>query len=458
MGLGIRSRPPESTRLRDTPSLHQIEESANFDFNEPVFCPWQSDLITSKSDVVIVEKGRQIGFSHTFGFKALFTTLTEDRDFIYTSYNLQAAKEFIKDCVRWSRVFNIVFKTYELPLIDENNFCVFEIKLYNARSIYAVAGDAKNFRGKPGADILIDEAAYRATSLEDILAAAMATLIHGGHVYIGSTHCGIDNEFNQLCESVKKGELQYEHHKVTFRDAIKQGLFKRICIKQNKEYSLNAEEEFIDKIYSKYGLRASEELDGEPGDFSSEGKIFSGLKVFLGTFQHSYEWVYFRYHDLAASDDKKDDAYYSASVKVGLHLPTKVIVIVDYTAERLSALEGDNKIIELAKLDGQDTHQLIEQEPGSSGIKYVEIMKDRLVKLGLYNVAGYAPKLAKVIRAIPAANAALNGELMIIESYWKEDFNKLIKRFCNRPQVLVNDVVDCISGSYDYIKNSWGYI
>jgi phage terminase large subunit-like protein len=469
MALGLIVNPEKiSKRTKTELSLNDVSEDSNFNFSEPIFCQYQINLINDESDVVVVEKGRQIGFSHTFGFKAVLDAISDIRDFIYTSYNLQACKEFIKDCVKWCRLFNLVFKTYEVETLDENSFCVFEIKFNNNRSIFAVAGDAKNFRGKPGCNILIDEAAYRDTSLEDILAAAMATLIHGGKVFIGSTHCGMENPFNILCEDIKKGKLNYSLHNVSFRDAIAQGLYKRICIRQKKTFTPESEKVFVDKIYDMYGIRASEELDAIPSDFTQEGKIFTGLKAFLGDYDKSYEWQFVRYHDLAATNkkldeqnerkgNKKDLACYSASVKVGLHLPSNTIVVIEYTAEKLSPLEGDNKIIELAVSDGNNVVQLIEIEPGSSGIKYVEIMKNAIAKKGIHNVEGYAPKINKLTRAIPAANAGIQGELLIKEEI-REDFNKIIKRFSAKPQPLVTDVTDCLTGCYNYIKNDLSYL
>jgi phage terminase large subunit-like protein len=469
MALGLVANPDKiSKRVKTEMSLNDVSTDSDFDFKEPIFCQYQIDLINDDSDVVVVEKGRQIGFSHTFGFKAVLDALSDIRDFIYTSYNLQACKEFIKDCVKWCRLFNLVFKTYEVETLDENLFCVFEIKFNNNRSIFAVAGDAKNFRGKPGCNILIDEAAYRDTSLSEILAAAMATLIHGGKVYIGSTHCGVENDFNLLCEDIKKGNLNYSLHNIPFREAIAQGLYKRICIKQNKIYTPESEKEFIEKIYSMYGVRASEELDGIPSDFNEQGKIFTGLDSFLGDFEHSYEWLFVRYHDLAATNKKidennekrgkkKDNSYYSASVKVGLHLPSNKIVVVEYTAEKLSPLDGNNRITELAREDGNNVTQLIEIEPGSTGIKYVEMMKDEMSRKGLNNIVGYAPKINKLTRAIPAANASMQGDLLIVEEL-KDSFNKIIKKFSAKPQPLVTDITDCLTGCYNYIRNDLSHL
>jgi phage terminase large subunit-like protein len=455
MGLGLNFKKSSEIKLTKTKitSLKQIE------FKEPVFCSYQMKMITNQSEVLVVEKGRQIGFSHSFAFKAVLECLSGKRNFLYSSYNLQSAKDFIKSCHYWANIFNSVAEVYEIEeFINDRSMNVLEMKFDNGFYILSIPGDAKGYRGKSNLTVLIDEAAYREAPLEDVLASAMAILIHGGQIIIGSTHCGIDGDFNTLCENIRRGKLSYELIKVTFKDAINDGLYKRICSKEGKLYSTEAQEEFIKKIYGLYGLRASEELDAVPGDFSEEGKIFIGLKTFTGSFENSYEWLYFRYHDLAASDNKNETAFYSASVKIGLFLPTNQMVVVGYDAEQLLPLEGDNRIVELAQADDRSVTQIIEIEPGSSGKKYVEYMKEKLMKLGIYNVDGYQPVLNKLTRAIPAANGAMAGELVIIDEPWKDDFNKIIKRFSAKKMPLVYDVVDCISGIWDYVHNIHNYL
>lgn len=429
----------------------------------PIFCPYQNRLVTDESPVSVLEKGRQIGASFSYAFRAAFRAVSNERDSIVTSYNKAAVKQFIKDATHWAKSFNTVFEIISYQeIVNERDLNIFEIRFLNGRTITGLAGDAVNLRSYSGRDIYIDEAAYRSSPLSDILAAGLAAIIHGGTIRILSTHAGIDNDFNKLIEEVKAKKLPYTHHKVSFRDAVNDGLYKRVCAKKKEEWSIEKENAWVSEIYKMYGNRASEELDAIPSDYSQGGKIFKDFK-FLDTSQlEPHQYIEFRYHDLAASDDEDDknnSYYYSTSVKIRYVISTQKMVIVDWTAEKLSPLDGDAQIERLALSDGSKAIQLIEEEPGSSGSKYVAIMQNRLLRQGIYQVYGYRPRIDKVKRAIPAGNAMCAGDLLIEAGLRNRDeFCRLITKFSNKKQPLITDLADCISGIYDYITNEFNWL
>ena len=429
--------------------------------DNPLFCPYQTNLINDDSKVSVIEKGRQIGFTWLMAFKAVLTCASNERDFVYTSYNLISARDFMRSCAKWCKIFNLTYSLYEEECVSKNDTNIFEITFLNLRKIIAISGDATNLRGKSGAIILIDEVAYKEQSLSEIIAASMATLIHGGRVIIGSTHAGSDSDFNKLIQEIKNGKLPYRHHKITFRDAINDGLFKRICANNRQDWTQEKQDLWVKEIYDNYGVRASEELDAQPTDYSQSGKIFnSGMfrEVDAGGFQ-SWDKIHFRYHDLAASSDPNDlssSACYSASVRLTYISSIDKLVITDWTAEKVAPLEGDEMILNLAVNDGLEARQIIEIEPGSSGIKYVEYMKDKLADRGLFYVYGYKPNTSKIKRAIPAANALIRGDLLIdSELHDKQDFISLVSRFSAKSQPLVTDLADCLSGAYLYYKEEF---
>jgi len=435
----------------------------NFWQGMPIFCPYQTNLVSDESPVGVVEKGRQIGASYTYAFRAAFRATANIRDSIVTSYNKVAVKQFIKDAATWSRILNNIFEIISYQeIVNERDLNIFEIRFLNGRTITGLAGDAVNLRSYSGRDIYVDEAAYREESLEDILAAGLAAIIHGGTIRILSTHAGIDSDFNQLILKIKAGELPYTHHKVTFRDAVAQGLFKRICAKKKEIWTPEKEQVWIDEIYKLYGIRASEELDAEPSDYGEIGKIFNNFKYARVSDYNPWEVVRFRYHDLAASDDKEEldtSACYSASVRVAYIVPTGKMIIDDWSAEKLAPLEGDKMIVDLALSDGANAIQIIEEEPGSTGIKYVAIMQERLIRDGIFQVFGYKPQLQKVKRAIPAGNAIASGEMLIDENLKNsKEFTNYLKKFSNKKKPLITDLGDCVSGCYDYIKNEYNWM
>jgi len=433
-------------------------------FDEPLFCEYQKFLVTENSPVLVCEKGRQIGYSYVSAFRSVLKAVSNDRDTVYMSYNRESSKDFMREVQRWCRIFNLAYSVYENECIDNNSVNIFECTFLNLRKIIAVSGDCVNLRGKPGADIIIDEAAYNPSSIEEIMAASMATLIHGGSVRIGSTHAGVDSDFNKLITKIKSKELPYKTVKITFKDAVSQGLYKRICTKKKEIWSQESENAWIKNIYDLYGNRAEEELDAIPSDYSHGGKIFNNFKYknLLPLELQPHEYIDFRYHDLAATNDKEEinnSIYYSASVKIRYIIATSLLVIVDWTAEKLSPLEGDAMIEKLAISDGVGSVQLIELEPGSTGSKYVAIMQERLIKHGLYQVFGYRPTVDKVKRAIPAGNAIQSGELMIDENLNNRDeFTRLIRKFSSKKIPLTTDLGDCISGTYDYILNEYNWM
>lgn len=444
----------ELVAQRDKQVVKKIDINKYKDIS--LLCDYQKAWLTNTAKISVVEKSRQIGFSWVMSLRAVLKAIADERDTIITSYNRQAVRQFIKDASKWCKIFNQVSSLVEdKEIVNEHELNIFEIRLLNGRSIMGLAGDAVNLRSYSGRDIIIDEASYRESSLEDIMASANAAIIHGGTIYVGSTHCGDDSEFAQMVEDCRNGILPYRLFKTTFCEAIDDGLFKRICYKNKEEWSIEKEDEFVDEIYELYGIRAQEELDVIPSDFSGEGKVFNEK-----SFQDfeigidSYNYVYYRYWDLAASD--KETSYYSASILVAYHIQNQTLTIVDYCAEKLEPKDGDDLIINTTQSDGNEVTQLIEQEPGSTGLKYCEIMRDKLAKMGLGNITFYQPKLSKMQRMIPVANACMLGNVGIIAGApWKNELVKILKKVSNKPKPLISDLADCLSGIYLHINDNW---
>lgn len=430
--------------------IEQIDE--DFYKDEAVLMPYQQEWVLDTTGVSIAEKSRQIGWSFIMALRAVLKAIEDKNDTVYTSYNKDSAKQFIKDCKKWAKICNVVVQIIaQSSFLDDRDLCVFEINFTNGRSIIATAGNSENLRAKPGADIIVDEACYREESLEDILAAGMATLIHGGSIRVGSTHAGLDTDFNKLCNKVKSGEISnYSHTKTTFREAVKQGLYKRICSKQGIEWTQEKEDAWVLEIYSNYGIRAAEELDAEPCDFSGGGKVFN-KKMFLrvpNTF--TPETIYIRYYDLASSTDA--NAYYSATVKMAVDTDSGILTICDYDAQQLDPAEGTAFIKNTVKSDSEYVFHIIEQEPGPSSIRYIEWLKQELEGHLIY---AYQPKISKLLRAIPAANAAQNKDLVIVDEPWVDDFISIISKFDGTKKPLVNDLTDCVSGAFDWFRNGF---
>ncbi|HGX9508321.1 TPA: hypothetical protein QH717_005233, partial [Escherichia coli] len=130
--------------------------------------------------------------------------------------------------------------------------------------IVALSSRPSNLRGRQGI-IVIDEAAFH-EQLDELLKAALAMLIWGGKVRVISTHDGDDNPFNTLIGDIRAGRQGGSIHRITFREAVSEGLFRRVCLRTGKEWSEASEQAWMASVYKFYGAGASEELDCIPAN------------------------------------------------------------------------------------------------------------------------------------------------------------------------------------------------
>ena len=92
----------------------------------------------------------------------------------------------------------------------------------------------------------------------------MAMLMWGDKVRILSTHDGEDNPFNELITQIRAGKRKGSVHRITFDQAVADGLFRRVCLRKKKTWSEAAEAEWIADVRSFYADDADEELDVIP--------------------------------------------------------------------------------------------------------------------------------------------------------------------------------------------------
>lgn len=95
-----------------------------------------------------------------------------------------------------------------------------------------------------------------------LLKAALAFLILGGCVRVISTHDGEDNDFNVLVNDIRSGRRKGTVHRITFLEAVAQGLYSHtVCLRKKIPYKPEEEQAWIDDVYGFYGDDATEELD-----------------------------------------------------------------------------------------------------------------------------------------------------------------------------------------------------
>ena len=226
-----------------------------------ILLPYQRDWTGDPAQVKVIEKSRRIGLSWSEAADdTLHASKSSGSDVWYIGYNKDMAEEFIDDCAFWARQYDLAAGAVEEEVLEDEDkdILTFRIKFSSGHKIVALSSRPSNLRGKQGV-VVIDEAAFH-DDLGELLKAAMALLIWGGRVRVISTHDGEDNPFNELVKDIRAGRKPYSLHRVTFDDALEQGLFRRICLKTGREWSPEAEAAWRREIIDLYGDSAREEL------------------------------------------------------------------------------------------------------------------------------------------------------------------------------------------------------
>lgn len=253
-----------------------------------VLLPYQQEWIADQAQLKVMEKGRRTGMTWAEAADDVLIASSEGgSNVFYISATQDMAREYIEACAMWARAFDYAAGEIGEGLYDDGGDDTgFDpakrfIKTYeivfpgSGRRIVALSSRPTNLRGKQGV-IVIDEAAF-APDLGQLLKAAMAMLLWGDKVRIISTHDGVENAFNQLIQEIRAGKRgdakQASVHRVTFAQAVEQGLYERVCLRKGIEWSQAEQDKWVASAYKFYGDDAAEELDAVPS--SSSGAYLS---------------------------------------------------------------------------------------------------------------------------------------------------------------------------------------
>lgn len=237
-----------------------------------VLLPYQQAWIADKSPVKVCEKSRRVGLSWAEAADDALTAAADrgagGDDCWYIGYNQEMAKEFIRDVGFWAKHYALAASEMEESVLKEEDKAIltFVIHFASGCRVTALSSRPANLRGKQGV-VIIDEAAFH-EDLPGLLKAAMALLMWGGKVRIISTHNGDANAFNELVLDCRARKMPYRLHRIEFREAVRQGLFRRICLATGKPWSSAAEAVWMAEMYASYGGNAAEELDVIPSSGS----------------------------------------------------------------------------------------------------------------------------------------------------------------------------------------------
>lgn len=416
-----------------------------------ILLPYQLQFLIDPNKVLLIDKGRQIGFSWTMALYAILSAL-QGYNVYYNSYNDRSGKLYITIVTKYVRLINESIAKYGFPpIVARLDMTANTIKFNNLCKITALTSDETNFRGITGhkTKVILDEIAFK-DNLKEKLKAVMGLLVWGGQVLLASTHNGTGNEFNKLCTAVRKGDLPYSYHFLPIDKAIEQGLVKKICEKTNTDWTEEYEKQWLEEQVAFYGESANEELFCIPSDEAKGKRIIlqQNFQVVEPDIIHRIS-LYIRYWDFASSIAA--NSYYTASVKIGFVPEQHELIITSYTLDKQRPLDTIELVKNIVALDGNNTTNVLEKEPGSSGEFFIEMMVNQ--HLSGYAIDSYQPKMKKHIRLFPVGQMLKTGKLKILKAPWNQEFIDWVSDFDGTPKPGTNDLCDCLSGAVDYLSS-----
>lgn len=261
-------------------SLHGLPPELAMQPAMDVLLPYQKRAIRTRllHTVTFIEKSRRTGLTWAFALDAALVGAASQRDggmdVWYIGYNLEMAREFIDVVGMWAKMLSdvafaegeFVFKDYDPISKDTREIKAFRIQFASGFEVVALPSAPRSLRAKQGY-VLIDEAAFH-DDLEAVLKAAIALTIWGGMVVVISTHDGRSNPFNFKIEEIRSGAKRYGLLRIDFDEALREGLYQRICQRRGEPWSVEAEAEWRAGVIDDYGEAADEELFCIPAEGS----------------------------------------------------------------------------------------------------------------------------------------------------------------------------------------------
>ena len=231
--------------------------------------PYQTRWVALDAGLAVMEKSRRVGISWAEAYRAVMHAAEGRGHVYYQSYSLDMARGFIADAVEWAETLSgVAIETVGETLIDIGDAKAaqaFRLCLVGGKTVTALASTPRAWRskGRPGDVAVIDEAAF-IDDLPAVLTAALATRVWGGVVRVISTHNGEISAFAGLVRDIRKGVQPGALQTAPLRDALRAGLYRRICAVTGQSWSAEGEAAWEAELRAEYGERAGEELDCIP--------------------------------------------------------------------------------------------------------------------------------------------------------------------------------------------------
>lgn len=249
----------------------------------------QKEWIADDSDLKGCEKGRRTGITFAEALDATLIAAAKrsagGQNYFYIPDSKPKGREFIGYAAHFAKTVAGEMLTIEDGIFFDqrddgstNAISSYIIRFSSGFRIEALSSRPENIRGLQGV-VCIDEAAFH-RNVHDVIDAVNALLIWGGKVRVISSHNGVSSPFNEFVKEGRAGKNGFNIHRYSFGDAIRNGLFKRVCLIKGKDWTPEAEAAWEAQIRKSYGSRTAkmaQELDAIPAE--SEGAALSRVLI-----------------------------------------------------------------------------------------------------------------------------------------------------------------------------------
>tara|TARA_R110000824_G_scaffold218492_1_gene405193 strand:+ start:603 stop:2027 length:1425 start_codon:yes stop_codon:yes gene_type:complete len=184
--------------------------------------PYQREYVLREPEILIVEKGRQEGFTYVSGYKVvrriMKSKVPEDHYWLSRDENL--AKEFVTKCLTWIHTFNLVAKSEVISIKDVKTT---KITFPNGCQLFIMSSSIDGCVGRSG-HFYFDEFAIHKDQ-EQLWNIVLPCMSMGFTLTVISTHRSKTTFFYKLCEKVKAGLIpNAEIMTVNIERAVDEGL------------------------------------------------------------------------------------------------------------------------------------------------------------------------------------------------------------------------------------------
>jgi len=218
---------------------------------------YQARWYHDPAKLLVGEKARQIGLTWTTAARKVMRAARARSaggvSCFYVSTSHLLGREFIDDCTDWLGFLGAAATHVGSTMLRDGpkDILTHEIRFASGNVIRAITSNPAAFRGLTGA-VTIDEAAFH-PRLGDLLKAAFAVRTWGGELAVVSTHNGRENPFAHLVDEVRTGKRKGSVHRVTIHEAVRGGVFRRMCERAGVAWTPEGEADFVAECLASWG-------------------------------------------------------------------------------------------------------------------------------------------------------------------------------------------------------------